>query len=66
VGLLLLESLRLWLSGWTCPSPARRAPGRAARRRDGHFCEVGADRIFPVCGTLYVVAIAAILWRVLG
>jgi hypothetical protein len=67
VGLVLVESVVLSLSGWTCPLTIL-----AERLGDGHgsvadlFLPVWlADRIFPICGTTYAIALVLIMVRVL-
>lgn len=67
VGLVLIESVVLALSGWTCPLTIL-----AERLGDGHGSVADiflprwlADRIFPVCGTTYAIALVVILLRVL-
>lgn len=68
VVLLLLESIVLAASGWTCPLTilAERQGARRGSVTDIFLPKWLADRIFPICGTLYAVALALILWRVLG
>lgn len=65
---LLLESLVLWRSGWRCPLTvlAERHGALKGSVTDIFLPRWAADRIFPVCGTMYVVAIVLLLWRVLG
>jgi len=67
VGLVLIESVVLALSGWTCPLTIL-----AERLGDGHGSVADiflptwlADRIFPVCGTTYAIALVVLLVRVL-
>ena len=67
VGLVLIESVVLALSGWTCPLTVL-----AERLGDGHGSVADiflptwlADRIFPVCGTTYAIALVVLLVRVL-
>jgi hypothetical protein len=66
VGLLLLESVVLAISGWRCPLTilAERRGALRGSVTDIFLPKACADRIFPVCGTMYGVAIALILWRV--
>jgi hypothetical protein len=66
VGLLLVESVVLMVSGWTCPLTLLAERQGAARGSvaDLFLPKWFADRIFPICGTLYVVALVVILWRV--
>jgi hypothetical protein len=66
VGLLLVESVVLVASGWTCPLTSL-AEGRGALR--GSVTDIFlprwlADRIFPICGTLYGIALLMIAFRV--
>jgi hypothetical protein len=66
LGLLLVESVALALSGWRCPLTVL-AERRGAQRgsvTDIFLPKRCADQIFPVCGTLYGVALLMILWRV--
>lgn len=68
VGLLLVESVVLAASGWRCPLTVL-AERRGALRgsvTDIFLPRWFADRIFPVCGTLYILAIVIILFRVFG
>jgi hypothetical protein len=65
--LLLLESVVLAASGWTCPLTILTERQGAVR---GEVADIFlpkwlADRIFPVCGTLYGVALVLIAWRAL-
>ena len=67
VGLLLVESVALIASGWTCPLTIL-AEGRGATEAsvaDIFLPKWLADRIFPICGSAYGVAVVLILWRVL-
>jgi hypothetical protein len=65
VGLLLVESVVLVLSGWTCPLTllAERQGALRGSVTDIFLPKWLADRIFPICGTLYAVALALIAWR---
>jgi hypothetical protein len=67
LGLLLVESIALVLSGWTCPLTLLAERQGAARGSvtDIFLPEWLADRIFPICGTLYAVALVLIAWRLL-
>jgi hypothetical protein len=67
VGLLLLESIVLAISGWTCPLTilAERSGALSGSVADLFLPKWLADRIFPISGTMYAVALALILWRVL-
>ncbi len=67
VGLLLVESVVLAVSGWTCPLTilAERQGALRGSVTDIFLPKYLADRIFPICGTLYAVALVAIAWRVL-
>jgi hypothetical protein len=66
VGLLLLESIVLALSGWTCPLTILAERQGAARGSVADIFLPGwlADRIFPICGTAYGLALVLILLRV--
>jgi hypothetical protein len=67
VGLLLIESAALAAAGWTCPLTilAERQGAVRGSVADIFLPRWLADRIFPVCGTMYVVALILIAWRVL-
>lgn len=66
VGLLLLESVVLVASGWTCPLTilAERRGAMRGSVTDIFLPRWFADRIFPICGSMYVLAVALIIWRV--
>jgi heme/copper-type cytochrome/quinol oxidase subunit 3 len=66
VGLLLLESVVLMASGWTCPLTilAQRQGARQGSVVDIFLPSWLADRIFPICGTLFGVALVLIALRV--
>ena len=66
VGLVLVESLVLMMSGWTCPLTLLAEQHGAIRGSvaDLFLPKWLADRIFPVCGTAYGVALVLIVWRV--
>jgi hypothetical protein len=68
VGLVLVESIVLAVSGWTCPLTILTERMGAARGSvtDIFLPKWFADRIFPICGTTYAVALLFILFRVLG
>lgn len=65
VGLLFVESVVLIASGWTCPLTilAERQGAAQGSVADIFLPKWFADRIFPVCGTAYGVAVVLILWR---
>lgn len=67
VGLLLVEGVVLVVSGWTCPLTllAERVGAARGSVTDIFLPKWLADRIFPVCGTAYAVALVLIVWRVL-
>jgi hypothetical protein len=67
VALLLVESFVLVAYRWTCPLTilAERQGALRGEVADIFLPKWLADRIFPVCGTLYAVALALIAWRVL-
>ncbi len=66
VGLLLVESVVLIVSGWTCPLTilAERQGALRGSVTDIFLPMWLADRIFPICGTLYGIALVLIAWRV--
>ena len=68
VGLLLLESVILAASGWVCPLTllAEREGATRGSVADIFLPKALADRIFPVCGTLFVVALVLIGIRLLS
>ena len=68
VGLLLIESVALAASGWVCPLTllAERRGALHGSVSDIFLPKWIADRIFPICGTLYVVALVLIAWRLLA
>jgi uncharacterized membrane protein YtjA (UPF0391 family) len=67
VVLLLVESVILVVSGWTCPLTvlAERQGALRGSVADIFLPKWFADRIFPICGTTYAVALVLIVWRVL-
>lgn len=67
VGLLLLESVVLVAAGWTCPLTllAERQGALRGSVADIFLPKWLADRIFPICGTAYGVALVLIAWRLL-
>ncbi len=67
VGLVLLESVVLMASGWTCPLTllAERLGAEQGSVADIFLPKWLADRIFPVCGTTFGIAIAALLLQML-
>ena len=68
VGLLLVESVVLALAGWTCPLTllAERQGAVRGSVADIFLPRWLADRIFPVCGTTYGVALVILVFRVLS
>ena len=66
VGLVLLESVVLAASGWTCPLTILTERLGAARGSvtDIFLPKWLADRIFPICGTTFGIALLLILFRV--
>jgi hypothetical protein len=66
VGLLLLESVVLAVSGWTCPLTilAERQGALRGSVADIFLPTWLANRIFPICGTLYGGALLVIALRV--
>jgi hypothetical protein len=67
VVLLLVESAVLAASGWTCPLTifAERQGALQGSVADIFLPKWLADRIFPICGTMYAVALVLIAWRLL-
>ena len=67
VALLLVESLVLVASGWTCPLTilAERQGAVRGSVADIFLPKWLADRIFPICGTMYGAALALIFFRLL-
>lgn len=65
VVLLLVESVVLAASGWVCPLTllAQRQGAERASVADIFLPKILADRIFPVCGTLFGIALALLAWR---
>lgn len=68
VGLLVVESIVLAASGWTCPLTilAERQGAAQGSVADIFLPKPLADRIFPVCGTTFGIALGLILCRLLG
>jgi hypothetical protein len=68
VGLVLIESIILIISGWTCPLTllAERLGAERGSVSDIFLPKWFADRIFPICGTTFGVAIAILLLRMLS
>lgn len=68
MGLVLLESVVLALSGWQCPLTllAERMGAKEPGVADLFLPQWLADRIFPVCGTTWVLASALVVYRVLS
>jgi len=66
VGLLLLESVVLVASGWKCPLTilAERRGATRGSVSDIFLPKWFADRIFPICGSLFALAVGLIAWRV--
>jgi hypothetical protein len=66
VSLLFLESVVLVVSGWTCPLTilAERQGAVRGSVADIFLPKWLADRIFPICGTAYGIALVLIVWRV--
>jgi len=67
-GFLLVESIVLAACGWTCPLTilAERQGAVRGSVTDLFLPTRLADQIFPVCGTLYVVGLVLVLWRLLS
>lgn len=68
VGLLLVESVVLVVSGWTCPLTllAERQGALRGSVTDIFLPKWLADRIFPICGTAYGVGVVLIVWRLVS
>lgn len=66
VGLVALESVVLAAFRWTCPLTvlAERLGAQRGAVTDIFLPKWAADRIFPVCGTTFVVALGVLLVRV--
>ncbi len=65
VVLLAVESVVLAASGWVCPL-TRLAERQGAERgsvADIFLPKILADRIFPVYGTVFGLALALLVWR---
>jgi hypothetical protein len=67
VGLVLIESVVLMISGWTCPLTllAERLGARRGSVVDIFLPKWFADRIFPICGTTFALAVVLLLFRIL-
>jgi hypothetical protein len=65
IGLVLVESVVLMMSGWTCPLTllAERHGAVRGSVADLFLPKWLADRIFPLCGTAYAVALLLIALR---
>ena len=66
VGMIVLEGVALASCGGKCPLTVLAERQGAIRPgvADIFLPKWFADRIFPVCGTMYAVAVVLILWRV--
>jgi hypothetical protein len=65
IGLLMLESLVFVGFGWRCPLTLlaeQRGAGRGTVT-DIFLPKWFADRIPPICGTLYATALVLVIWR---
>ena len=64
-GLLATESIVLGASGWTCPLTilAERLGAERGSVTDIFLPKWFADRIFPICGTMFVASLVIIGWR---
>jgi len=67
IGMLLVESVVLAAAGWICPLTilAERQGAPRGSVADIFLPKWFADRIFPICGSLYVIALVIIGLRVL-
>lgn len=68
VGLVAAESIVLAAFRWTCPLTvlAERLGAERGSVTDIFLPKWAADRIFPVCGTTFVMALAVLLVRVIA
>jgi hypothetical protein len=68
VCLVALEGVVLVASGWTCPLTllAERLGAARGSVADIFLPKWFADRIFPICGTAYAIALIGIVLRTLG
>jgi polyferredoxin len=68
VGLLVIESVVLAVSGWVCPLTllAEREGAERGSVADLFLPKWFADRIFPICGSLFVIALVLIGIRMVG
>jgi hypothetical protein len=68
VGLVLVESVVLLLSGWTCPLTllAERLGARRGSVTDLFLPKWFADRIFPICGSTFGMTIVLLFFRLLS
>jgi hypothetical protein len=66
VGLVLIESVVLMISGWTCPLTllVERLGHEKGSVADLFLPLWFANRIFPICGTTFTLAIVILLFRV--
>lgn len=65
VGLVVIESIVLMLFGWTCPLTllAEQLGAERGSVADIFLPKWFADRIFPVCGTTFALAVVILLIR---
>jgi hypothetical protein len=65
VGLVAVESVVLVAFGWTCPLTllTERLGAERGSVADIFLPKAFADRIFPICGTTFAVALALLLYR---
>jgi len=65
--LLLVESIVLVAFRWTCPLTllAERQGAVRGEVADIFLPKWFADRIFPICGTLFGIAVILVAWRAL-
>ncbi len=68
VGLLAFESVVLALAGWTCPLTilAERLGAVRGSVADIFLPKWFADRIFPICGTIYLVTCVILAARLMA
>lgn len=67
VAALVVESVVLATSGWVCPLTllAQRQGAQRGEVADIFLPKFLADHLFPVCGTLFAIALGLLAWRLL-
>lgn len=68
IAVIVVEGVVLWVNGGKCPltAVAERLGAANGSVSDIFLPKWFADRIFPICGTLFLVGCGAIAVRVLG